>query len=230
MLAQAEAHGLPLAEVESLDRAFLAISAKKLRKVSSRTGLCSALSSAGVVAVESVADGLIQRGYFVVQGSELRSRVSVMREGCLNVFAKPVDTGPPPTLVGVVEALRLRLTALHAAFILAENGTIDYDAMCTSAEYLRFRLAALELQRLDLSQLPTGDPEVVLAFYINLYNCLIMHGTAEMGPPSNSMARTKLRSGAAGHAFRRFTFFFSSKVLRQGLVHDWPSPLHLQRP
>ncbi len=145
---------------------------------------------------------LLRRGYFVVHlaprncADPARFQEGVfykmMREAdryCLNSFCLPAPTNgaaSQASAVAVVERLRVLLSNLHAAFI-NESG-VNYEAMRASDEYGRVRLATVELRTVDLASLG-GDSAV--AFWMNVYNCLIMHGTLEVGHPTSAMQRAR---------------------------------------
>lgn len=82
---------------------------------------------------------------------------------------------------GPETAARLRRASalLQGAFFDPEEGRVDYERMRGSAAFADYEAAAAALQRFDPRQL--GPRPERLAFWINLYNTLIIHGVVEAG-------------------------------------------------
>ena len=57
-----------------------------------------------------------------------------------------------------------------------------------------YKRMTLELQRVDLSKL---SREERLAFFVNTYNALVIHGNVEKGTPSNLFQRYKFFANTA---------------------------------
>jgi hypothetical protein len=113
---------------------------------------------------------------------------------CLNTFcsaSSPDNKSKTITMMAAVEDLRLLMSTLHARFI-SEHG-VDYAGMRGSEEFRRFRLATVDLQAVDLGDLPQGEDShsTVVAFYINLYNCLILSGEVAFGHPKWVLERKR---------------------------------------
>lgn len=68
---------------------------------------------------------------------------------------------------------------------------LDYARMRDSRELLNYVALAQHLQRVDMS---TADRNTKLAFFINVYNALIVHATATRGPPTTMWQRYKVCS------------------------------------
>lgn len=107
---------------------------------------------------------------------------------CLNSFCFPIST---PPMMRAVEDLRRLMSDLHSRFI-SESG-VDYAGMKKSEEFRRFRLATVDLQACQLTDLPRGEEDfpAVVAFYINLYNCLILSGEVAFGHPKWALERRR---------------------------------------
>ena len=86
------------------------------------------------------------------------------------------------------EQLRKSIKGLYAKF-LNENGTaVDYDGMSNSVEFLEYEKLAIQLQRVDISKLSTSGR---LAFFINIYNALVIHGQVRRKIPTSFMLRLR---------------------------------------
>ena len=78
-------------------------------------------------------------------------------------------------------ALRLKqaINQLKSEFYDLETGGVNYTAMKGSDGYLRYLEAATLLQKFDLNLL--SDQAARLAFWINIYNALTVHGIIDLG-------------------------------------------------
>ena len=66
---------------------------------------------------------------------------------------------------------------------------VDYKKISESEEYKHYERLTLELQRVNLDD--TTEKEK-LAFFINLYNSLVIHGSIKNGPPDGLWQRYKV--------------------------------------
>ncbi len=60
--------------------------------------------------------------------------------------------------------------------------------MASSSLWEKFKLLVSQLQRVDVSTLSEDEK---LAFFINIYNVLVIHGTVERGVPGSLYQRYK---------------------------------------
>lgn len=91
----------------------------------------------------------------------------------------------------VAEDLRKLILEIFASFLSADGKKVDYKGIKESAMFENYKAMARELQRVDLKQLTKDDK---LAFFINIYNALVIHGNIEKGTPSNTWQRYKFFS------------------------------------
>jgi hypothetical protein len=68
---------------------------------------------------------------------------------------------------------------------------VDYKAMSLSPVFERYCELAVQLQRVELLSLTREEK---LAFFINTYNALVIHGNVRMGAPTNMWQRYKVRA------------------------------------
>lgn len=68
--------------------------------------------------------------------------------------------------------------------------SVDYKAMSKSTCYERYCELAVYLQRVELLSL---SHEERLAFFINVYNALVIHGYLRLGFPKNIWQRYRVR-------------------------------------
>lgn len=68
--------------------------------------------------------------------------------------------------------------------------TVDYKAMSRSLYFERYCDLAVQLQRVELLSM---SREEKLAFFINIYNALVIHGNLRLGFPKNIWQRYRVR-------------------------------------
>ncbi len=171
----------------------------------------------------ALCDRLVARGYFVpimrrgdvarlVQRDRLQDDVfySVAAESdwrCLNGQCRAQREGAGPFQAAAVGAkLRRGLLTLHGEFVTAAG--VDYRRMRESPLFHAYRVAALDLQLLDLAAMAVefrAKPEEGLAFFLNIYNSLVIHATIQVGSPQGFLQRyaffSKISYLMGGHKF-----------------------------
>jgi len=78
----------------------------------------------------------------------------------------------------VAAELKQAINGLKGHFFDLETGMINYGKMKGSEAYADYQQAAAQLKKLDLKSLRTQDAR--MAFWINLYNALVVHGIIEL--------------------------------------------------
>ena len=71
------------------------------------------------------------------------------------------------------EEMRKMIKKLYGKFLNDTGTKVDYSGMKNSKEFQDYEKMATQLQRTDISQLPENGR---IAFFINIYNALIIHG------------------------------------------------------
>ena len=66
---------------------------------------------------------------------------------------------------------------------------VDYKAIGESAEFKQYQKYTAELKRVDIENASREDK---LAFFINVYNALVIHAFVTRGPPTNLWQRYKV--------------------------------------
>jgi Protein of unknown function, DUF547 len=138
-----------------------------------------------------------------------------VREGeVLNAapYAGPARPGPE-----LAAELKQAVNGLRAAAISADGSRVDYGSLRASAAYARYRTELTsQLRGLDLASL--GSREERLAFWINLYNALVIDGVIALG------VRRSVREQLAGLAFFRRAAYtvgglrFSCEDIENGIL------------
>lgn len=67
--------------------------------------------------------------------------------------------------------------------------SVDYKGMSVNPAFERYCDLAIQLQRVELLSL---SREEKLAFFINIYNALVIHGYLRLGAPTNIFQRYRV--------------------------------------
>nr|XP_053631302.1 uncharacterized protein LOC128687761 [Cherax quadricarinatus] len=86
------------------------------------------------------------------------------------------------------ETLRKLLLQLTTNHISEDSKVINYKELKDSEGFKEYVKLSQELQRVPVEKL---DQDGRKAFFINVYNALVIHSTVENGPPSNWLSRIK---------------------------------------
>ena len=97
-------------------------------------------------------------------------------------------------------------------FITPDGRGVDYKACAGSEVFRQFKQIAIELQQVDLADLKACE---ALAFWLNLYNALIIHANIVVGPPTNMFQRAKF-FGSIGYIIGGFKYTLSD--IEHGMI------------
>uniref|UniRef100_A0A6V2SG00 DUF547 domain-containing protein n=1 Tax=Heterosigma akashiwo TaxID=2829 RepID=A0A6V2SG00_HETAK len=89
------------------------------------------------------------------------------------------------------QQLRISIDNLYANFLDDMGEKVDYDALSKSEEFEDYKKKAALLESFDSSAL---SEDFRKAFFLNIYNCLVIHGLVELGEPKTWDDRLKLYS------------------------------------
>uniref|UniRef100_A0A3P9IVU1 Zgc:152951 n=1 Tax=Oryzias latipes TaxID=8090 RepID=A0A3P9IVU1_ORYLA len=78
--------------------------------------------------------------------------------------------------------LREMILKLFSDHLSADGKSVDYKGMSANPAFERYCDLAIQLQRVELLSL---SREEKLAFFINIYNALVIHGYLRLGAPTN---------------------------------------------
>ncbi|KAL6072285.1 RAP1 GTPase activating protein 2 [Balamuthia mandrillaris] len=84
------------------------------------------------------------------------------------------------TSLAIAEALQEHLTSLLQNYVKEEGRAVDYAALAQGPEFKRYLAWAQELQHVDPSVFDTNQTK---AFFINVYNIMVIHAITVGGPP-----------------------------------------------
>ncbi|KAF0026281.1 hypothetical protein F2P81_021018 [Scophthalmus maximus] len=83
----------------------------------------------------------------------------------------------------LLRELTLKLFTEHLS---ADGKSVDYKGMSANPAFERYCELSIQLQRVELLSL---SREEKLAFFINIYNALVIHGSLRLGAPTNLWQR-----------------------------------------
>eukprot|EP00897_Mesotaenium_endlicherianum_P008555 jgi/Mesen1/7728/ME000407S06958 len=104
--------------------------------------------------------------------------------GALN--GKQVWLKPARPASEVSEGLRAKVLELYEEALSSDGRSVNYASLATSQTFRSYVTATEELQRVDLFSM---SREEKLAFWINIYNALVIHAMVQNGPPSSTFDR-----------------------------------------
>lgn len=106
---------------------------------------------------------------------------------CHNVTKVIIDVQPKP-ITEIASNLRLLSYGIFEAYVSEDGRHVDYSSIHCSEEFKRYLRLIEGLQRVDLEDL---SREEKLAFFINLYNMMIIHAIWSCGYPVGPLDRRK---------------------------------------
>lgn len=108
----------------------------------------------------------------------------------------------PRSAANVGEELRKLILSIYSAHLSTDGTKVNYKAIGESAEFKQYVKHTAELQRVVIE---TATREEKLAFFINVYNALVIHAFVTQGPPTNLWQRYKFFNVASyvigGHIY-----------------------------
>lgn len=107
----------------------------------------------------------------------------------------------PRTGTEVAEDLRKCILTIYNEHITADGLGVDYESIRNSRKFEAYVRSTAELKRLNLHNL---SREESLAFFVNVYNVMVIHAFVVEGPPAT--------------VWRRYRFFNSTSYVIGGLV------------
>ncbi|XP_066964529.1 uncharacterized protein [Macrobrachium rosenbergii] len=86
------------------------------------------------------------------------------------------------------ELLRRLIIRLFDDHVSSDGKTVNYKAIKESETYKEYVMLSRELQHVSVENMTQDE---LKAFFINIYNALVIHATVENGPPTNWLSRYK---------------------------------------
>lgn len=139
----------------------------------------------------------------------------------LNSHFRWFGTARPAKAVG--ESVRALILTLYDKHLSPDGKKVAYAALKVDPNFRAFVDATAELQKVNLDDLTSREDR--LAFFINIYNALVVHALVVIGPAANGFARgqwfDKIRYEIGGYTF-------SSNDIEHGVLRgNAPSPANL---
>ena len=97
-----------------------------------------------------------------------------------------IYTGPTVPALTVSEALRRHMAQMFDDYLSSDGKAVDYAGLARSTAFADYARECSKLQRVNVFAL--SQPERV-AFFINVYNALVIHAIALHGHPTSSLSR-----------------------------------------
>jgi glutaredoxin len=103
---------------------------------------------------------------------------------CLNVQVPWYGDAHPASQVA--EGLRTLISGLYDKHLAADGRGVDYASLAHDVGFRDYITASAELTKVDLTYL---DRRELTAFFINIYNALVIHGMVLFGPADSTLKR-----------------------------------------
>ena len=151
---------------------------------------------------------------------------SALEGGALNVLNDAVlERGD---FFAVAQELQARSLRLFDECVKPDGSGVDYARLRTSPRMREFVQVAAKLASpagLDDGDAPAAAELAGLspAFWINLYNAMVMHANVVVGHPRNPEERSLFFSGASGARYRVGPFLLSLDDIEHGILRGSPA-------
>ncbi|KAK9840365.1 hypothetical protein WJX74_008384 [Apatococcus lobatus] len=124
--------------------------------------------------------------------------------------------------VEVAGSLRLSILGLYERHLADDGSLVDYKGLRKDHAFADYINATAELQQVDLSAMSNPERK---AFWINLYNMMVIHALTTWGPPSSFLQRLswfgKIKYTIGGYDY-------STNDVEHGMLRaNGPSPVSL---
>lgn len=138
-----------------------------------------------------------------------KSRVLLAGKIVLN-DGEPRQEIPPKE---IATYLKNSMNVLRGAFFDTEKGRVAYESMQKSEAYAEYLELSYTLKSMDLSELKT--PKEQIAFWVNLYNVIVIHGVVELGIRDSIK---EVRNIFKRIQYRIGDMFFSPEDIEHGIL------------
>lgn len=138
---------------------------------------------------------------------------------CFN-FRGSADEREPQDAAAMTDKLAKILYAILETYASEDRRHVDYISINNSEEFRRYLKLVQGLHRVNISALSSNER---LAFFLNLYNAMVMHGMIRMGYPEGMMERKPLVTDflylVGGHPY-------SLGTIKNGILRSNRRPLY----
>jgi hypothetical protein len=130
---------------------------------------------------------------------------------------KKIFIGEPRKANEVAVEMRKVLTEIFKKFS-SDGRKIDFDGIKDSDLFKKYIKIAEELQRVDLGSLKKNEKK---AFFINIYNTLVIHGYIENGAPKSALQRVSFFNKTS---YNIGNFDYSLNDIEHGILRGNKTP------
>ncbi|KAK9027983.1 hypothetical protein V6N11_067799 [Hibiscus sabdariffa] len=143
---------------------------------------------------------------------------------CFN-FRASINDGEPKSPSFLADRLAKLMSAVLEAYASDDRHHVDYYRIGKSEEFRRYLNLTRELQRVDLRSL---TPDEKLAFFLNLYNAMVIHAVVTIGHPEGILDR---RAFFSDFQYVIGGYPYSLSIIHNGILrNNRKSPYSLVRP
>ncbi|KAL4363614.1 hypothetical protein GQ457_04G010310 [Hibiscus cannabinus] len=143
---------------------------------------------------------------------------------CFN-FRTAVNDSEPKSPSFLADRLAKLMSAILEAYASDDRHHVDYYRIGKSEEFRRYLNLTRDLQRVDLQLL---TPDEKLAFFLNLYNAMVIHAVVTIGHPDGILNR---RAFFSDFQYVIGGYPYSLSVIQNGILrNNRKSPYSLVRP
>ncbi|CAN8062232.1 unnamed protein product [Agarophyton chilense] len=131
----------------------------------------------------------------------------------------------PRVMLRTAEELSQRILKLYASVVDVASNHVRYNALRSSPHFQQYLAAACKLRYFNPALLPESHRK---AFFLNVYNSLIIHALAVMSPPRTKFERISLFNTAAYNIGGRV---YSLNMIEHGILranHPGAGPFALR--
>ncbi|XVE74517.1 hypothetical protein DITRI_Ditri12bG0023400 [Diplodiscus trichospermus] len=144
--------------------------------------------------------------------------------GCFNFRTFPNDSEPKSASF-LADRLTKLMSAILEAYASDDRSRIIYSAIGKSEEFRRYLNLARDLQRINLKSL-TQDER--LAFFLNLYNAMVIHAVISIGHPEGILDK---RAFFLDFQYLVGGYPYSLTIIENGILrNNRKSPYSLMKP
>lgn len=112
----------------------------------------------------------------------------IVSSQCYNILRGIIDAKPKP-IIEIASRLRFLTYGILEAYTSEDGKHVDYRSIHGSEEFARYLRIVEELQRVEVQDMLREEK---LAFFINLYNLMVIHAILVLGHPVGPLERRKL--------------------------------------
>ncbi|CAK8560939.1 unnamed protein product [Lathyrus sativus] len=143
---------------------------------------------------------------------------------CFN-FHGAVNDNEPKTAASVCDRLAKIMSAILESYASDDRRRVDYAAISKSEEFRRYVNMTQDLQRVNICELSENEK---LAFFLNIYNAMVIHAIISVGSPEGVIDR---RSFFNDFLYLIGGYPYSLAIIENGILRcNQRSPYSIMKP